>query len=139
MTFWRGWRRARPDPAEGLGGLEAALRREGCPVCARAAGADERWLDHFLYEGYQEPEVMAAVARGGGFCVHHARRVEGMGLSAAVALIYLTLIHGLLPRLVAQGARRAPLIAVPGACEACTQALEVERRDCFFLALLIRA
>jgi hypothetical protein len=133
------WRRGRPDPAEGLGDLEAALRQEGCPVCAHAAGADERWLDHFLYEGYQEPEPMAAVARSGGFCSRHARRVEGMGTSAAVALIYLTLIRDLLPPLAAQGARRPPLIAVPGACEACAQGREVERRDSFFLALLIRA
>ena len=71
--LWTGDRR---DPAGGLGDLEAALAVDACPVCTRAAGADERWLDHFLYEGYLEPEAMRAVARSGGPCPYHAARVE---------------------------------------------------------------
>lgn len=136
------WRRARPEPAAGLGDLEAALACEGCPICARTIDADERWLDHFLYEGYQEREAMRAVARGGGFCVYHARRVEAIGLSASVALVYLALIEECLPRLAGRlnvGGRHPPLVAAPDACEACAQAREVERRECFFLALLIGA
>ena len=54
------WRRSRRhDPAAGLGDLEAALKDDGCPVCARAAGADERWLDRFLDDGYLERDVDA--------------------------------------------------------------------------------
>jgi hypothetical protein len=140
---WR-WRprggARRPDPAAGLGDLEAALRCQACPICAQTAGADERWLDHFLYEGYQEPEVMQAVARGGGFCAHHASRVEAIGLSATVAIVYRGLIDDCLPRLddrISGG--KKPLVAAQGACEACAQAREVERRECFFLALLLGA
>ena len=132
----------RRDPAEGLGDLEAALTVDACPICTRAAGADEHWLDHFLYEGYLEPEAMRAVARSGGFCPYHAGRVEHIGLSATVALIYLGLIHQYLPRLAgrtAAGKRPASLIADPGACPACSQARDVERRECFFLALLVGA
>ena len=67
------WRRSRRhDPAAGLGDLEAALTGEGCPVCARAAGADERWLDRFLDDGYLERDVMRRIAAGGGFCAFHA-------------------------------------------------------------------
>lgn len=137
--FWAGDRR---DPAAGLGDLEAALAGDVCPICARAAGADERWLNHFLYEGYLEPEAMQAVVRSGGPCPYHARRVEAIGLSATVALIYLRLIHDCLPRLAdlaTAGRRRAALVASPGACPACAQARDVERRECFFLALLVGA
>ncbi len=131
----------RPDPAAGMGDLEAALTREACPVCTRAAGADERWLDHFLYEGWQEREPMREVARGAGFCAHHARRLETIGQSATVALIHLALIRDVLPRLAGRHGRGkpAPLVAAPDACEACAQARDVERRECFFLALLIGA
>ena len=148
MTIWNslsaplGWRRVRRDPAAGLGDLEAALAGDDCPVCARTAGADDRWLDHFLYEGYLEREVMRSVGRAGGFCAHHARRTEAMGSSATIALIYLALIRDCLPRLADRRDRRhrpVPLLAAPEACEACAQAEEAERRDCFFLALLIGA
>jgi hypothetical protein len=133
----RQWRRGAHDPAAGLGDLEAALTGEGCPVCARTGDADERWLDHFLYEGYLERAAMQQVARGGGLCAYHTGRIETLGTSAAVALIYHRLIEDCLPRLAsAREARRSslPLIAAPGFCEACAQAGEVERRECYFLA-----
>ena len=136
------WSRDRRDPAAGLGDLEAALAGDACPICTRAAGADERWLDHFLYEGYLEPEAMQAVRRCGGPCPYHARRVELIGLSATVALIYLRLIDDCLPRLgghAAAGRRSAALVAEPGSCPACAQARDVERSECFFLALLLGA
>jgi hypothetical protein len=137
---WRGSRRH--DPAAGLGDLEAALANEGCPVCARAAGADERWLDRFLDDGYLERDLMRRIAAAGGFCAHHTRRIEAIGLSATVALLYLGLVAYLQPRLAARRDHRGrpvPLIPVADACEACTHQREVERRECFFLALLIRA
>jgi hypothetical protein len=135
-------RRARHDPAAGLGDLEAALRNEGCPVCARTVGADERWLDRFLDDSYLERDVIRRIAAGGGFCAFHAGRMAAIGQSATVALIYLDLIADCLPRLTAWRDRRdgsAPLFPRPEACEACTHQREVERRECFFLALLIRA
>ena len=58
--------RRRHDPAAGLGDLEAALTGEGCPVCARAAGADERWLDRFLDDGYLERDLMRRIAAAAG-------------------------------------------------------------------------
>jgi hypothetical protein len=137
--FWAGDRR---DPAAGLGDLEAALVADACPICTRTTGADERWLDHFLYEGYLEPEAMQALLRSGGPCPYHARRVEAIGLSATVALIYLRLIHDCLPHLAgrpAAGRRQAAPVVSPAACPACVQARDVERRECFFLALLLGA
>jgi hypothetical protein len=136
------WGGRRHDPAAGLGDLEAALAEEGCPVCARTVGADERWLDRFLDDGYLERDVMRRVAAGGGFCAFHARRIEAIGQSATVALIYLEVIEDCLRRLAARRDRRGgpvPLFPVPGACEACGHQREVELRECFFLALLIRA
>ncbi len=136
------WRRRRHDPTAGLGDLEAALAGENCPVCTRTAGADERWLDRFLDDGYLERDVMRRIAAGGGFCAFHAVRMAAIGQSATVALIYLSLIEDCLPRLAARRDRRGgpvPLFAAPDACEACAHQREVERRECFFLALLIRA
>ena len=98
--------RARRDPAAGLGDLEAALTREDCPVCVRAEGADERWLDRFLDDGYLERDLMRRIAAGGGFCAYHAGRIAATGQSATVALIYLGLIADCLPRLAAL--RNAP-------------------------------
>src|SRR3954468_8539093 len=135
-------RRARRDPAAGLGDLEAAVTGEGCPVCVRADGADERWLDRFLDDGYLERDLMRRIAMAGGFCARHTRRIEAIGLSATVALIYLGLVAYLQPRLAARLDRRnrpVPLIPVLDACEACAHQRDVERRECFFLALLIRA
>jgi hypothetical protein len=132
----------RRDPAAGLGDLEAALAVDACPICTRTAGADERWLDHFLYEGYLEPEAMQPFLRAGGPCAYHARRVAAIGLSATVGLIYLRLIQECLPSLerqAAAGERSGPLIAALGSCPACEQARHVERRECFFLALLLGA
>jgi hypothetical protein len=154
-------RRVRHDPATGLGDLEAALTREGCPVCIRAEGADERWLDRFLDDGYLERDLMRRIAADGGFCAFHAGRIAAIGQSATVALIYLSLIADCLPHLAAQrdrplrdrplrdrplgerllGKRRGrpvPLFTAPEACEVCAHQREVERRECFFLALLIR-
>jgi hypothetical protein len=139
--------RARRDPAAGLGDLEAALTGEGCPVCVRAEGADQRWLDRFLDDGYLERDLMRRVAAGGGFCAFHAGRIAAIGQSATVALIYLSLIADCLPRLAAlrsrslkdRRGRPVPLFSAPEACVACTHQREVERRECFFLALLIRA
>src|SRR4051812_30611988 len=136
------WRRRRHDPAAGLGDLEAALRREGCPVCIRAEGADERWLDRFLDDGYLERDLMGRVAAGGGFCAFHAARIVEIGQSATVALIYLDLIADSLPRLTAAADRQgrpAPLFPAVEACAACAHQCDVERRECFFLALLILA
>jgi hypothetical protein len=138
----RWWAGDRRDLAAGLGDLEAALADDTCPICVRSAGADERWLDHFLYEGYLEPEAMQAMVRSGGPCPYHARRVEAIGLSGTVALVYLRLIHDCLPRLAGRavaGKRPAALVASPDSCPACAQARDVERRECFFLALLLRA
>jgi hypothetical protein len=140
MALWKGSRRH--DPAAGLGDLEAALAGETCPVCTRTAGADERWLGLFLDDGYLERDVMRRVAAGGGFCAFHALRTAAIGQSATVAVIYLNLIEDCLPRLAARRSRpggTAPLFAAPGACEACAHQREAERRECFFLALLIRA
>src|SRR4051812_26192649 len=137
---WQGSRRH--DPAAGLGDLEAALTNEGCPVCARAAGADERWLDRFLDDGYLERDLMRRIAMAGGFCARHTHRIGAIGLSATVSLIYLGLVAYLQPRLAARldrKGRSVPLIPVPDACEACAHQRDVERRECFFLALLIRA
>lgn len=145
MTLWKYRRRERHDPAAGLGDLAAALQREDCPVCNRTAGADERWLDHFLYEGYLEPEGMRPVRRAGGFCAYHAGRSEALGQSATLALIYLALIEDCLPPLAGRAGYagyKDPWRALPGSadpCEACAQAAEAERRECFFLALLIGA
>ncbi|MGE0257742.1 MAG: hypothetical protein AB7H71_05660 [Alphaproteobacteria bacterium] len=140
MTIWM--RTRRHDPTAGLGDLETALAGDDCPVCARAAGADGRWLDRFLDDGYLERDVMRRVAAGGGFCAFHTSRLTAIGQSATVAIIYLSLIEDLLPRLAARRDRRGrhvPLLAAPDACEACAHQREVERRECFFLALLIRA
>jgi hypothetical protein len=85
---------------------------------------------------------MRRLARSGGFCAHHARRAQAIGLSATVALVYLSLIEDCLPLLAAGRDRRtrgAALLPAADACEACAQAAEVERRECFFLALLIGA
>jgi hypothetical protein len=145
MTIWRAFResaerRRRPDPSAGLGDLEAALARPDCPICARSFGADERWLDHFLYEGYLEPEAVRALRRGAGFCAHHAARAEAVGTSAAVALVYLSLIDDALARLPARTDRpRKPLIEAAGFCAACAQLHAAERREAFFLALLLRS
>ena len=138
--IWSG--RRRHDPAAGLGDLEAALAGENCPVCTRSAGADERWLDRFLDDGYLDRDVMRRIAAGGGFCAFHSFRMATIGQSATVALIYLRLIEGCLPRLAARRYRRVrpvPLFRAPDACQACSHQLEVERRECFFVALLIRA
>ena len=142
----------RPDPAAGLGDLETALRNEGCPVCARTEGADERWLDRFLDDGYLERDVMQRIAASGGFCAFHAGRMAAIGQSATVALIYLNLVADCLPRLAAQWDRRGracrmrdrrnrpvPLFPAPEKCAVCAHQCDVERRECFFLALLIRA
>src|SRR3954452_21596119 len=140
IAAWRG--RARRDPAAGLGDLEAALTREDCPVCIRAEGADERWLDRFLDDGYLERDLMGRVAAGGGFCAFHAARIVEIGQSATVALIYLDLIADSLPRLTAAADRQvrpAPLFPAAEACAACAHQCDVERRECFFLALLILA
>jgi hypothetical protein len=139
MTIWR---RRRHDPAAGLGDLESALSNAGCPVCTRTAGADERWLDRFLEDGYLERDVMRSIAASGGFCSFHAGRMAAIGQSATVALIYLNLIEYCLPGLTARRNRRgAPvsLFPMPDACAACAHQRDVERRECFFLALLIRA
>ncbi len=136
------WRHSRShDPAAGLGDLEAALKDDGCPVCARTAGAEERWLDRFLDDGYLERNVMRSIAESGGFCAFHASRIAEIGQSATVALIYLSLIEYCLPRFAARRAPRGgpfPVFPVPDACAACAHQQEVERRECFFLALLIR-
>src|SRR4051794_9002475 len=140
IVAWPG--RARRDPAAGLGDLESALMHEGCPVCIRAEGADERWLDRFLDDGYLERDLMRRIAAGGGVCAFHARRIAGVGQSATVALVYLSLIAHCLPHLAAgpdHRGRPVPLFPAPEACAACTHQQEVERRECFFLALLIRA
>jgi hypothetical protein len=140
MTIWKG--RRRRDPAAGLGDLEAALRGEDCPVCTGTADADERWLDRFLDDGYLDGDVMHRVAAGGGFCAHHASRMASLGQSATVAIIYLTLIDDCLPRFRARRDRRGRplrLLPNPDMCRACAHQHEVERRECFFLALLIRA
>jgi hypothetical protein len=139
MTLWKG--RRRYDPAAGLGDLEAALHNEGCPVCARTAGADERWLDRFLDDGYLDHDVMHRIAASGGFCAFHAGRMAAIGHSATVALIYLSLIDHCLPRLAARRDRRSGAAApfsAPIDCAACAHQREVERRECFFLALLIQ-
>jgi hypothetical protein len=138
--IWSG--RRRHDPAAGLGDLEAALAGATCPVCTRSAGADERWLDRFLDDGYLDRDVMRRIAAGGGFCAFHSFRMATIGQSATVALIYLSLIEDCLPRLAARRYRQVrpvPLFRAPDACQPCSHQLEVERRECFFLALLIRA
>jgi hypothetical protein len=136
------WRHSRQhDPAAGLGDLEAALKEDCCPVCARTAGADERWLDRFLDGGYLERNVMRSIAESGGFCAFHAARITEIGQSATVALIYLDLIEYCLPRFAARRLSRggpSPVFPMPDACAACAHQQEVERRECFFLALLIR-
>ncbi len=110
------WRRRRHDPTAGLGDLEAALAGENCPVCTRTAGADERWLDRFLDDGYLDRDVMRRIAAGGGFCAFHAARMAAIGQSATVALIYLHLIEDCLPRLAARRDRRGGHgSGVPGA------------------------
>src|SRR5690349_14717556 len=92
MRFpWRYSRRH--DPAAGLGELDAALKGDGCPICARTSGADEHWLDRFLDDGYFERDLMRSVAENGGFCAFHAARIAAVGQSATVALIYLSLIE----------------------------------------------
>src|SRR3954454_18023220 len=94
------WRYSpRYDPAAGLGDLEAALKGDNCPVCARTSGADERWLDRFLDDGYLERDVMRSIAENGGFCALHAARIEASGQSATVALTDLSLIEYYQPRL----------------------------------------
>ena len=85
---------------------------------------------------------MRRIAGSGGFCAFHAVRMAAIGQSATVALIYLSVIEHCLPRIAARRDSRerlAPLLPVPNWCEACAQQQEVERRECFFLALLIRA
>jgi len=100
------WRHSRShDPAAGLGDLEAALKDDGCPVCARTTGADERWLDRFLDDGYLERNLVRSIKESGGFCAFHAFRIAEIGQSATVALIYLGLIEYCLPRFAA---RRPP-------------------------------
>ena len=140
--LWPNRLRRRHDPTSGLADLEAALTHDECPVCARTARVDERWMDHFLYEGYQEPEMMAAVARGAGFCAWHARRLEGSGAASTIAWIYLYAILHKLPRRLADGPRRSgarrELIPDPGYCVTCDHARDAERRECFFLSLLLK-
>src|SRR4051794_5446703 len=136
------WRQSRShNPAAGLGDLEAALKDDGCPVCARTTGADERWLDRFLDDGYLERNVVRSIAESGGFCSFHASRIAEIGQSATVALIYLGLIEYCLPRFAARRASRggpSPGFPLPDACPACDHQQEIETRECFFLALLIR-
>ena len=84
---------------------------------------------------------MRCIAESGGFCAFHAARIAAIGQSATVALIYLSLIEDCLPRFAARRARRGgpfPVFPAPDACAACAHQQEVERRECFFLALLIR-
>ena len=84
---------------------------------------------------------MRSVAESGGFCTFHAARIEAVGQSATVALIYLSLIEYCQPRLAARRDHRSalvPLFTGPHACAACAHQWDVERRECFFLALLIR-
>jgi hypothetical protein len=132
---------ARSDPTAGLGDLEASLHEEGCPVCKRAARADEHWLDYLLAEGYQERRAVEAIAHGGGLCAWHARRLDAIGPSAPIALIHLDLIDRALPALARRerGKRPRSLVPEPDFCAACREAAEAERRGCFFLSLLINA
>ncbi|MGD9615810.1 MAG: hypothetical protein AB7H90_10735 [Alphaproteobacteria bacterium] len=139
MRVWTG--RRRHDPAAGLGDLEAALTQEFCPICAGTAGADERWLDRFLDDGYLERSVMRRIAAAGGFCAFHAVRMAAIGQSATVALVYLSLIADCLPRFTGRRDHRGrpiPPFPLAEACEVCAQQREIERRECFFLALLIQ-
>ena len=84
---------------------------------------------------------MRSIAESGGFCAFHASRIAEIGQSATVALIYLSLIEYCLPRFAARRAPRGgpfPVFPALDACAACAHQQEVERRECFFLALLIQ-
>ena len=134
-------RRRRPRLIVGLADLEAALTRDECPVCARTGGIENRWIDHFLYEGYQEPEVMAAVLRGGGFCAWHARRLEQFSAGSTIAWVYLYAILDKFPSRLSHRQHRTrarELVPDPGYCLACDQLHDAERRECFFLSLLLK-
>lgn len=142
FASWSEWLvRGRPDSTSGLADFEAALNGADCPVCGRTEDIDQRWNDHFLYEGYQSPEAMARLRRGAGFCARHMRELKKSGLAGTIAFVHLDILKDVQRALAARllgGNPAAALIPEPGYCIVCDYDRDVERRECFFLALLLK-
>lgn len=45
----------------------------GCPVCVRRAEGGRSWLSAFASEGNADPDVLAKIVAGRGFCAAHTR------------------------------------------------------------------
>ncbi len=97
-------------------------------------------MGHLLYEGYLEPEIMARVARGGGLCSRHARRLDKVGLVGTIAVIHSRILPDI-QRSFAERMRRGDasinIVLEPGYCIVCDQQHDFERREGFFLSLLL--
>jgi hypothetical protein len=61
--------------------FEAALEREGCPICHILGRWEERSLFTFLYEGMMNPHVRQKFLDGGGFCARHFWAVTHLGVN----------------------------------------------------------
>lgn len=71
------------------------LQRGGCPVCRVATQSARRYLDGFLYEQVNDPEVRAGLVKSRGFCSHHAWMLTQFHDTLGVAIVYRHLVQGL--------------------------------------------
>lgn len=80
--------------------VREALASGGCPVCRLVTHAVQRFLDNFLYERVNDPEIREELRASWGFCPHHAWALPAQRNPVlGVAIVYRDLVGTLRERL----------------------------------------
>jgi len=75
--------------------VREALKQGGCPICRIVTQSARRYLDGFLYEQVNDPEVRAELVKSRGFCTHHAWMLIQFHDTLGVAIVYRHLVQEL--------------------------------------------
>lgn len=126
--------------------VREALASGGCPVCRLVTHAVQRFLDNFLYERVNDPEMRDELRASWGFCPEHAWALPAQRNPVlGVAIVYRDLVGALRDRLDAAlrsrpGRRRAAESALHlllGPVAPCPACLHRQRMEEVYVASLL--
>lgn len=111
--------------------------KEGCPICLLMKKGTRKFMDDFLYESVNDPNLRREVKDSQGFCNRHAWQLQKFGEGFGQAIVYSDLMNMLLKRIEKIGRslsikealkRISPAVSKQECCIFCKQEKDTEER-----------
>lgn len=76
-----------------------AMKRPGCPACARILEDTHHAMESFLYESVNDPELRSQIRRDRGLCHRHCWQLASFGDALGGAILFRDVLEKVIPSL----------------------------------------